>query len=267
MSANQIRRGYVDCEFGQLHYRIAGKDRKPWLVLIHQTPSSSVMYEPLMLELAGDFHIVAPDFPGFGQSDSLPVKGSIALYANALQQGLTNLGIKKAFLFGHHTGASIAVQMAYDRPKFVKAMALSGPTLLNEQQKMDLPKRAKPFVLKETGRHFMNMWERIRGKDNTVPLDLSVRETLLALALGEHYLEAYSGVAEQDFESQLAAVQCQTLVFAGTRDLLYATLDPSMDILKKKGTKAVIDGAATYVCETHTQEVAQLLKDFFNNKK
>lgn len=262
MVANSIRKGYVDCDFGQLHYRIAGDSDKPTVVLIHQCPSSSVMYEPLMLRLADHYQLIAPDLPGFGQTDPLPVHGSIALYADAFLQALSALNISRCFLFGHHTGAAVAVQMASDKPKLVKGVALSGPTLLSEQQKRELPLKAKPFVQKESGRHLLNMWQRIRGKDTSAPLDLSLRETLLALQLNEHYLEAYTGVAEHDCATQMAAIKCKTLVFAGTKDILYPCLAPSLALLKK-GSKAEIPGAATYVCESHVDEVAALLRDFF----
>ena len=82
-----IGRNYVTLETGCLHYREAGDRALPTVLLLHQSPSSSVMYEPLMRALLNEFHLLAPDTPGFGGSDSLPGnigETTIADYANAI---------------------------------------------------------------------------------------------------------------------------------------------------------------------------------------
>jgi alpha-beta hydrolase superfamily lysophospholipase len=53
-------------------YREAGPKDAPTIVLLHGFPSSSRMYETLMPLLATRYHLIAPDYPGFGQSDALP---------------------------------------------------------------------------------------------------------------------------------------------------------------------------------------------------
>ena len=53
-----------------IFYREAGSPDAPTLLLLHGFPSSSRMYEPLFTRLADDFHLVAPDYPGFGHSDA-----------------------------------------------------------------------------------------------------------------------------------------------------------------------------------------------------
>ena len=53
-----------------IFYREAGPRDAPTLLLLHGLPSSSRMFEPLLTRLAGDFHMVAPDYPGFGHSDA-----------------------------------------------------------------------------------------------------------------------------------------------------------------------------------------------------
>ena len=95
-----IRRAYCDIDAGQLHYRQAGNPQKMPLVLLHQSPSSSVMFEALMQALGDDYWLLAPDTPGFGQSDPLQEPVSIAAYAKAIQQFLDALNIERAFLFG-----------------------------------------------------------------------------------------------------------------------------------------------------------------------
>src|SRR5690606_26521369 len=54
-----------------LFYREAGNPSLPTILLLHGFPSSSHMYRDIMADLADDFHLVAPDYPGFGNS-SMP---------------------------------------------------------------------------------------------------------------------------------------------------------------------------------------------------
>ena len=53
-----------------IFYREAGLKDAPTILLLHGLPSSSRMFEPLLTRLAGQFHMVAPDYPGFGHSDA-----------------------------------------------------------------------------------------------------------------------------------------------------------------------------------------------------
>src|SRR5437870_11512521 len=52
-----------------IFYREAGPKDAPTILLLHGLPSSSRMFEPLLARLSDRFHLVAPDYPGFGHSD------------------------------------------------------------------------------------------------------------------------------------------------------------------------------------------------------
>ena len=71
-----LRRHYIDYDGGQLHYRRAepppGVARRVPVVCLHQTPTSSLEFEPLMRELASDRVVVALDTPGYGGSGGPP---------------------------------------------------------------------------------------------------------------------------------------------------------------------------------------------------
>jgi pimeloyl-ACP methyl ester carboxylesterase len=266
MTLKTMRRHYIDIKYEsgqrQLHYRTAGDASLPVLLMVHQTPSSSVMFESLAQRLSNRFYCVAPDMPGFGQSDALDEIASVAAYAAALAELLKGLDLEHGFLFGHHTGAAVVVQMAFNNPALASSIALSGPTLLSEKLKEVLPTKAQAFPLTEDGSHLSAMWQRMRAKDAEAPLELSLRETLLGLSLGEQYPGAYQAVIEHDFESQLAAINCPVLVFAGDQDPLYGQLDASYSLLKR-GEKAVLKGIGSYSCDRRSGEVAGLLDEFF----
>ncbi len=257
-----VRRGYVDTRIGQIHYREIGSSELPWLVMFHQVPSTSAMYEVLMEKLGGQFHIIAPDMPGFGGSDSLAEPVTIKVYAEILYEALAALGISNSLVFGHHTGASVAVQLEYDFPGFTQKMALSGPTLLDQNLKDLLPKKSFAFPVEDSGSHLISMWERVRAKDPDATLSLSQRETLTGIELGDTYPDAYKAVIDQDYATQLSSIQCPVLAFAGTEDPLLGQLDSALALLSN-GEKAIIEGARTYVCERNADEVSALLSNFY----
>ncbi len=258
-----IRRGYLDLPGGgQVHYRHGGRIGAPSLVLLHQSPSSSAMYEPLMRELAEDFEIWAPDTPGFGGSDPLPGRFSIAAAAQLLAEAMSLRLPGPCYWFGHHTGAALALQLAHARPQQVAALALSGPCLLDEALREKLPQIAAPIPLAQDGAHLAQLWARMQAKDAAAGAAIWQRETLIAAAAGATYPAAYQAVVEVDTATQLRGLDCPTLVFAGTEDPLYPQLDAAYALLRR-GRRAEISGARSYVCERQPAQVAALLREFF----
>ncbi|NJM53624.1 MAG: alpha/beta fold hydrolase [Blastocatellia bacterium] len=111
-----IRKGYIETSFGLIHYRSAGNSENPHVLLLHQTASSSAMYEAIMNLLADKFYLFAPDTLGFGASDFSKEPATMQIYADSLREATDKFGLENPFVFGHHTGASIAVQMEFDKP-------------------------------------------------------------------------------------------------------------------------------------------------------
>ena len=108
-----VRRRFMDMPFGQIHYREAGTSDFPPLMLLHASPGSSKQLEFLIENLGKQFHVIAPDTMGNG--DSTPPKQEqpeISDYANAMIVFSDQLGWEKMHLYGTHTGARIAVCMA-----------------------------------------------------------------------------------------------------------------------------------------------------------
>lgn len=257
-----LHRGYIDLDHGQLHYRSSENRDLPVLLLLHQSPSDSRMYEALAAELQDEFWILAPDNPGFGESDPLPAGFSLEACASALIEFLDQLNVSACFLFGHHTGASIAVAMAATTSDRFTAVALCGPTLLSPELQAALPGLADPLPPMEDGSHLQKMWQRMAGKEGDSPPELLLREVMSAFAAGDSYPQAYAAVAVQDFETQLRSLAMPMLVFAGTKDILYGQLDASYACLRQ-GERREIEGAGSYVCDRHPAQVAALLREFF----
>jgi pimeloyl-ACP methyl ester carboxylesterase len=256
-----IRKGYADTPNGQIHFRqLKQVDGVP-LVLFHQTASSGMMFERMMTLLKDDFHTIAPDNPGFGASFSPPSGFSIRYISDSLYAALHQLGVESCFIFGHHSGSAIAVQMAHDHPNFIRKMVLSGPPLLNETQINGLKASLKPFAIAEDGSHLTHVWERIRKRDLSLPLDVVHREVVLTQSAREAAQGAYQAVFEQSFKVQLEALEIPVLVMAGERDTLRASLEPAYSILKN-GTIKLIPIEGPYICDQNPQAVADIIKEF-----
>lgn len=261
--STDLRKGYAETRFGQIHYRAAGSGSGLPLVLLHQTASDSVMYEPLMRALAAETRLIALDTPGFGGSVGFDAPPTVELWSKALSDALSALGISACNLFGHHTGASIAAQIAVDRPDLVRALALSGPPYLSaEERARFLATAVYRISPSRDGAHLNAIWARIFAKEPGVPLDLGEREALLTLQAGPRYAPAYEAVFSHDFAGLLPRIACPTLVMAGEHDSLRAYVEPAQRALPN-GQMRILPGAGTYVCERQTEAVAALLREFF----
>ncbi len=255
-----IEKGYIETNHGLIHYRAAGKAENPHVLLLHQTASSSAMYEKIMSLLSDKFYLFAPDTLGFGASDFPRTEANMKLYADSLREACANFGLKNPFVFGHHTGASIAVQMEFDKP-FARKMFLSGAPYLTPKQKENFKKTVQPIIIEKSGEHLLNLWQRLRAKDETADLFLTHREFLLNLHAGERYHEAYFAVFNHDFETQIAKLDCPILVTAGNKDTLKDCIEPAFKALKN-GEMRRLNGN-TYICDNAPDVIAALMEEFF----
>ncbi|MFN6934100.1 MAG: alpha/beta fold hydrolase, partial [Tsuneonella sp.] len=108
----------------RVHYRKCGNG--PLLLMVHQSPRSSAEYERLMREWSAHFTCVAPDTPGFGQSDPLPGVPEIDDFADALDEFLVALGVASCAAYGFHSGGIILVTALKRHPGRFSALAIGG---------------------------------------------------------------------------------------------------------------------------------------------
>ncbi|TRX55016.1 alpha/beta fold hydrolase [Thalassomonas sp. M1454] len=257
-----IKQGFANTTLGKVNYLICGDPCLPKLVLLHQAPSSAEMYRLLMAQLSNDFCCIAPDFIGFGNSELIAdVDHSIENYADSVMQCLQHLDVQDFYLFGHHTGASVATYIAAHHQDVCKQLILSGPTLLPDELRAKLPDLVVPINANANAEELEQTWQKFRNKDATVSEHISKREFNSAVKLGTGYKSAYQAVCAQDVAQQLSSITCSTLVFAGDRDVLQPYVDDALAVLTQ-GEKIEIGDCSTYVCETHPERVAKVIKEF-----
>jgi haloalkane dehalogenase len=255
-----VRRFYIDVPHGQVHGRVADNGGKPWLVLLHQSPSSSAMFDALIPHLCAHFSILAPDNPGFGQSDPLE-EVSVAALGDCVAHVMRVYEIDQAYIFGHHTGAAIAACLGVNHPSLCTGIAMCGPPALDAAQRLILPNMAPVAAPDPSGSHLSALWAKLRSKETNAPPALSTRELALALT-AVSTLKAYEAVADFEFLASLPKIRCPLLLFAGERDSLFSYL-PAAQAAAPMAKIVQIEDAGGYICDLRPEFVARLLTDFF----
>lgn len=108
-----------------LFYREAGPSNAPVVVLLHGFPSSSHMFRDLIPALGDRYRVIAPDYPGFGQSempDRTQFRYSFARFAELMDALLTRLDVKRHALYVMDYGAPVGYRLALRRPERVTAL-------------------------------------------------------------------------------------------------------------------------------------------------
>lgn len=159
-----ITRHYIDVGQGaarrRVHYRKCGTG--PALLMVHQSPRSSKEYEPLMRDWAAHFTCIAPDSPGFGQSDPLPGTPDIDDFADANIALLDALGLGQVAAYGFHSGGIILVTALKRHPERFSRLAVGGYAIWTaEEMAVFGESYLPPFVPSAYGEHLTWLWNRI----------------------------------------------------------------------------------------------------------
>ena len=114
-----MRYGKVPVKGTEIFYRETGSAEKPTLVLFHGFPSASHMFRDLMSMLEENFHMIAPDYPGFGQSDAPDRKVFSYTFdhiAEIMDDFLNQMGVRRFYMYVFDYGAPIGFRIAAKHP-------------------------------------------------------------------------------------------------------------------------------------------------------
>ncbi len=118
-----------------IFYREAGPKDKPTILLLHGYPTSSHMFRNLITDLSSDYHVLAPDYPGYGRSEQPPIAtfdytfDNIALIVEGF---LEELKIEKYSIYLMDYGAPIGFRIAAKYPKKVEALIIQNGNAYDE---------------------------------------------------------------------------------------------------------------------------------------
>lgn len=116
-------------------YREAGSNRKPTLILLHGFPTSSHMFRNLIPALADKYHVIAPDYPGFGQSSkplTTEYKYTFDNLALVIEKLIQQKKIEKYSLYVMDYGAPVGFRIAVKHPEKVQALIIQNGNAYEE---------------------------------------------------------------------------------------------------------------------------------------
>jgi pimeloyl-ACP methyl ester carboxylesterase len=118
-----------------IFYREAGPKNAPTILLLHGLPSSSRMFQPLLTRLAESYHLVAPDYPGFGHSawpDPKQFDYTFDHIASVMTDFAQALGLSHYTLYMQDYGGPVGFRMARAHPDRVRALIVQDAVAHNE---------------------------------------------------------------------------------------------------------------------------------------
>ncbi len=125
----------VEIDGLEIFYREAGPKDAPTILLLHGFPTSSHMFRNLISELSQDFHLVAPDYPGFGFS-SMPTvdefEYSFDNLANVVDKFTKKIGLKKYSLYLQDYGAPVGFRLFVKNPKNIESLIIQNGNAYDE---------------------------------------------------------------------------------------------------------------------------------------
>ena len=257
-----MKRAFVDTPDGQIHYRTAGAGRP--VLLLHQTPRSSDEYRDVIPILSRELRVVAMDTIGYGDSFK-PVRAcAIEDYAQGALALLDGLGIPRAAVVGHHTGAVIAIELASAQPDRVERLVLSASPFVDAADRVR--RKTRPPIdeveVKPDGSHLVELWRRRRAFYPKDRPDLLTRFVIDALRAGERAEEGHRAVSAYRMEDRIGRIRCPTLVVCGTEDPFSY---PRMELVAGHvpGSRAVpIPGGTVAVVDQMPEAFAGAILDF-----
>jgi pimeloyl-ACP methyl ester carboxylesterase len=116
---------YAEVAGRRIFYREAGSPAAPAVVLLHGTPASSHQYRNLIPALADRYHVIAPDYPGFGHSDVPGVdefKYTFDNVADHVDGLLDQLGLQRYAIYVQDYGAPVGWRLALSHPERIAAI-------------------------------------------------------------------------------------------------------------------------------------------------
>jgi pimeloyl-ACP methyl ester carboxylesterase len=168
LSAISVRYRAASIDGLNVFYREAGSPASPALLLLHGFPSSSHMFRDLIPLLADRFHVIAPDYIGFGQSDA-PDHGAFTYSFDNLTRSVTglidHLGLKSYILYMQDFGGPVGFRIFTDRPAHMAGFVIQNTNAYMEGVG-ELPRQI-----------FLPLWERRDGESEAGARQFLAAET------------------------------------------------------------------------------------------
>ncbi|MBK1865815.1 alpha/beta fold hydrolase [Aestuariivirga sp. YIM B02566] len=266
-----------------IFYREAGSPEAPTLLLLHGFPSAGHMFRDLIPRLADRFHLVAPDLPGFGQSD-MPARDTFAYtfdhLADVIDRFTEVIGLKRFAIYVFDYGAPVGFRLAVKHPDRITAIVSQNGNAYEEGLSEGWsplraywrdPSPANRDALRAILEPETTVWQYTHGVPDVTLMSPD------GYALDNFYL-ARPGADEiqldlmSDYKSNIALYPAFHAYFRAYRPPFLAVwgrndpyfLPPGAEAFKRDLPDAVVRFFDTghFALETHAAEIASAIDDF-----
>jgi pimeloyl-ACP methyl ester carboxylesterase len=271
-----------------IFYREAGPKDAPVILLLHGLPSSSRMFQPLLTRLSNNYHLVAPDYPGFGHSDWPDPREFPYTFdhiATVMEDFAQALGLSRYTLYMQDYGGPVGFRMALTHPERVQALIVQDAVAHNEGLGANWATRRAFWADRQTNEEALrkNLLSlattktRHVGDDPNVDLydpDLWTDEYAFLNSPGQAQIQSdlfydYRTNVESypKWQAWMQKEQPRLLVIWGKHDLSFDPGEPER--YRKDVPKAqvhVLD-AGHFALDTKADEIAELVSQFMKARK
>jgi pimeloyl-ACP methyl ester carboxylesterase len=266
-----------------IFYREAGPKDAPTLLLLHGLPSSSRMYEPLLTRLADKYHLIAPDYPGFGHSDWPDPKLFAYTFDHiaSVMDGFTEaLGLSHYTLYMQDYGVPIGFRMVLAHPGRAEALIVQDGVAHNEGLGANWAKRRafwadRPAYEEALRKNLLSLATtktRHVGDDPNTELydpDLWTDEFAFLNSPGQAQIQSdlfYDYRTNVDaylkWQAWMQRIQPRLLVLWGKHDLSFDPGEPERYRKDVPNAEVHVLDAGHFAIDTKADEIAELVREF-----
>lgn len=269
-----------------LSFVTAGEPSKPALLLLHGFPSSARTFRHIVPELSQAAWVIAPDLPGFGESDVLP-EVSFSAFGRAISELMDHLSMGPRYIYLHDFGAPVGFQIAMQAPDQVLGLVIQNANAHRTGQGPDWAATqaywADPSPANEAEATGHLTFEGTRDQYVAgVPEDVAARipaesweedwrvmsmpgrmDTQRALIRDYgNYVDRFDAIAEY-----LARWQPPALMLWGRHDAFFDLAETLSWMQALPRMEAHIFDAGHFLLETHASEASSLMLDFIGRNQ
>jgi pimeloyl-ACP methyl ester carboxylesterase len=266
-----------------IFYREAGSQNAPTILLLHGLPSSSRMFQALLTRLADDYHLIAPDYPGFGHSDWPDPKLFAYTFDHiaAVMDDFTQaLGLSRYTLYMQDYGGPVGFRMALAHPDRVRSLIVQDAVAHNEGLGANWATRRafwadRPAYEEALRKNLLSLATtktRHIGDDPNVELydpDLWTDEYAFLNAPGQAQIQSdlfYDYRTNVDaypkWQAWMQETQPKLLVIWGKHDLSFDLGEPERYRKDVASAEVHVLDAGHFALDTNADEIGELVRQF-----
>ncbi len=270
-----------------IFYREAGPKNAPPILLLHGLPSSSRMFDPLLARLADKYHLIAPDYPGFGHSDWPDPKQFDYTFdhiARVIDDFSQVLGLSRYTLYMQDYGGPVGFRMVLAHPERVEALIVQDAVAHNEGLGVNWATRRAFWADRsaheeDLRKNLLSMAAtktRHVGDDPNVELydpDLWTDEYAFLNSPGQAQIQSdlfYDYRTNVDsypkWQAWMQKTQPKLLVLWGKHDLSFDPGEPERYRKDVPNAEVHVLDAGHFALDTKADEIAEIIRRFMSAK-